>query len=252
MSEDPIDPTTQPNGKRGTAPRDWPNTISAAAQTGLTRKQLLKLVERGALKQEKDSMGVWRWDPQQLALVAEARDGGEEDEPDADGAPSAGKPTTVLAQTVALLHQAHAHQEETFRLVRDPMKQLLDRYAAENDELRKRVKDLEGKYDDVIAAREKLLSEQHLRDQLARELAASDARKDQALALVKENVPKLLAAVNPAASNVVRLLRSLTQEQRDMLLLTDLLNVEQKDAVRSLLGPTTEPAPAAAPEEPKP
>ena len=198
------------------------------------------MVERGALKCEKDSMGVWRWDPDLLSLVAEARDAGGDDE-----SPEGPQRSSALAETVALLKQAHSHQEETLRLVRDPMQKLLDRYSSDNEELRKRVKELEANQDRLIEAREKLLSEQHLRDMLTADQQAQHARKDRALEFLKQTAPKLLAAVNPKAQTVVKLLQSLTDEQRGMLLETDLLTLEQKSEVLAVLGNT---APAPAPE----
>lgn len=235
--------TTSAPPKRGDAPRDWPNTIAAAARTGLTRKQLNALAERGALRVDKDSAGVWRWDPDMLELVAAARENDDVDDVDDDGGAVKVR-STGLAEAVALLRQAHTHQEQTLQLVSGPAAKLLDRYAADNEVLRARVAHLEKRQDELIEAREKYLSEQHLRDLLSQEQERSSARKDKALALVKDLAPKLLSAVKPEAQTVVKLLRSLNEEQRAMLLLTDLLTPEQKEQVRALLGSNAPEAPA--------
>lgn len=229
--------------KRGDAPRSWPNTTAAAARTGLNRRQLEQLAERGALKVEKDSMGVWRWDPDMLALVAAARENDDVDDVVDDGGAVRVR-STGLAEAVALLKQSHSHNEQVLQLVRDPMRLLLERYTEDNKALRERVAHLESRHDELIAAREKYLSEQHLRDMLQADQDRQHARKDKALALVSENVPKLLAAANPEAQTVVKLLRSLNADQRDMLLLTDLLSPEQKAQVRALVGDSP-PAPAS-------
>lgn len=229
------------NGERKVS-RNWPNTIQAAAMTGLSRKKLDALVASGALYRALDSSGVLRWDPTMLAVVSDtARNteiGGEE--------PDAG--TTLGAETVAMLRQAHGHLESTLKLVLAPSQALLDRALAENERLRARVAALELKRDELAAEREKVLSELHLRDMLTLEVQQTNKRKDQALELARDAVPKLLAAVNPEAKAVVALVQSLTAEQRDMLLLTELLTPEQKDQVRALLAKAA-PSPAAAPEE---
>lgn len=230
--------------KRGDAPRDWPNTIAAAAKTGLSKKQLNKLAEQGALKVEKDSMGVWRWDPDLLELVAAARESDDGDDGD-DAGDARPVRSTGLAEAVALLRQSHHHNEQTLQMLRVPLDQLLTRYAEDNAALRARVKELEAKQDELVAARERYLSEQHLRDMLQADQERTHARKDKMLKLVQETAPKLLMGLNPEAQAVVKLVRSLNEEQRGMLLMTDLLNEEQKELVRGLLAGAPETAQAA-------
>lgn len=223
-----------PSPKRGNASRDWPNTIAAAAKTGLSKKQLNKLAEQGALRVDKDSMGVWRWDPDLLELVATARESGDVDDDDDDDAPA--KRGTGLAEAIALLRQSHVHQEQTLSLVRGPASELLQRYADDNKVLRERIAHLEKKHDELIEAREKYLSEQYLRDMLAADQERAHARKDKALKFVTEQAPKLLGIGNAKADAAVKLLQSFSEEQRAMLLLTDMLTDEQKAHVRALMG----------------
>lgn len=220
------------NAKRGNAPKDWPNTIAAAASTGLNRKQLERMRSRGALVAEKDSAGVTRWNPDMLALVAEAREDSDDED---ESLPPQARTEALNGQAFVLLKQAQGHTEAAFKLVLDPMRDLLKAREQDIDQLRERVKVLEGKLDEAFELREKMLSEQHVRDLLTADVEQASKRKDRALALVTEHAPKLLAAINPAAATVVQLMRSLNPEQRGILLETDFLSPEQKKQVAAVL-----------------
>lgn len=237
--------------KRGNAPKDWPNTIAAAAATQLNRKQLERMRQRGALVSEKDSAGVTRWNPDMLALVAQARDDADDDDDDLPPQATSG---TLNGQALVLLKQAQQHTESAFKLVLEPMRDLTAERAEDVKALRARVKELEAKLDESLALREKLLSELHVRELLTAEAAQGAARKDRALKLVEQHAPKLLAAINPAASAVVDLMRSLSAEQRGIMLETDFLTPEQKKQVITVLesAPAPDAPPPAPTEEPAP
>jgi hypothetical protein len=226
--------------------RHWPSTIEAAARTGLSKRQLLKLKAEGVLVSGKDPHRVERWDPELLALARVATD--DDDEGDAPGASE----SSLNGQALVLLRQAQGHTESAFKLVLDPMRQLLKAREEDVEALRARVKHLEAQLDGAFELREKMLSEQHIRDMLASDAQRANQRKDRALQLVESHAPKLLAAISPAATAVVDLMRSLNPEQRGILLETEFLTPEQKRQVITVLEAApavAPPAPAAEPEK---
>lgn len=222
--------TTQPNGK--TSGTQWVTTLEAMKLTSFGRRKLDKMAATGVLAREKDARGLTVWDAELLMQALDV------DEDEAPASPSA-------VEAAALLKQAHGHLEGALKLVLEPASALLKSSMAENERLREHIRKLEATHLETQRAREELLSEQHLRQLATLEVSQNAARKDRALALVGDNVPKLLAAINPKATAVVALMRSLTDEQRGMLLETDLLSAEQKDQVRAVLAD----APPVAPPE---
>jgi len=243
------EPEKLANGKRadGVAEyvsKHWPSTVEAAARTGLNKAQLHRLRERGALKSGRDPHRVERWDPDLLALVTEARDDGDEE----DGATPQASVSSLNGQALVLLRQSQTHTEAAFKLVLEPMRQLLKAREEDVERLRARVQELEAKLDGAFELREKMLSEQHLRDLLTADVANQNARKDKALSMVREHAPKLLAAINPGAQALLAVVQSLNDEQKGLLLETDFLTPEQKTHVRAAL--TAAPAAADAPPPP--
>lgn len=223
-----LDSTPAPNGV-SRAKRSWPNTIAAAAQTGFNRRKLERLAEAGALFREKDSTGTTRWDPDLLAIAAQVGD--DDDDDGADAKPQ----TTTAGEAVALVKQAHTHLEATLRLVLEPAQALNRQLREENEALRSHIRKLEEQHHTLLSAREKLISEVHLRELATTEAQAREARKDRALTAATDALPKLLGAVNPKATAVVSLMQSLSEEQRGMLLHTDLLTADQKALVRQVI-----------------
>jgi len=223
------------------APPGWLSTLQAVELSGFRRRKLEKLAREGVLVREKNARGLVFWDAEQLQQAIEL------DEPsDEPAAP------TGAAESTALLKQAHGHLEAALKLVLDPAAALLKQALAENERLRDHVRKLEAAHLDSLAARENLLSEQHLRALATAEVAQSAQRKDRALAMVGQALPKLLASVNPKATAVVALMASLTSEQRGMLLETELLTDEQKGHVRAALEGSTAPELTPTPTNERP
>lgn len=182
-----------------------------------------------------------------LALVAEARE--DSDDGDEETPPQA-RTEALNGQAFVLLKQAQGHTEAAFKLVLEPMRDLLKAREQDVEALRARVKDLEAQLGAAFELREKMLSEQHIRDMLTSDAQRANERKDRALKLVESHAPKLLAAMNPAATAVVDLMRSMNPEQRGILLETDFLTPEQKRQVVTVLEASPPaPVPTAEPEQ---
>ena len=197
----------------------WLTAKEASDLTGMSRRTLQRHVDAGRLTCETVE-GVRKYAEEDLERLL----AGPADPPPDPGA-------QVLAQSL-----------ELNRLLLQPARlysDLIERHALQMAE---RVKHLEQRHDELVSAKEEFIDASAERDMAMKVLEGSQARKDKAFNFALEKgVPLVLAGGKGGA--MAKLIASLTPDQVELLLNTDLTTDAQKELLKGMLKTTDEKEP---------
>ena len=235
--------------------KQWPQAKAAAAELEITQKMLLQFVRQNKISQFRGGDGTWRYRPEELEKLREKMLVGTGDVPTFEANASV---SDVLAANVALLKQAQDHLEAMMKMISAPMKVGIDFLTEQSRQINERLGKLEASRDELIATRERLLTEEEMRILLRKQEEGKERRRGEAFELVKEHGPKVLAqlgetfaARSPEGVAAVKLMNSLDPFLIEGLLEMDLLNDEQKSFLRAVVAKRRRTAAGAA-STPKP
>lgn len=218
--------------------KEWPEAKGAAAMLEITQRQLLQYVRQNKLTRWRAPDGSWRYRPEDLENLRDQMHGAR------DAAPFEGSATIsdVLAANVALLKQAHDHIEALMRNVTQPMAKGLEFVTQITSQQAETIKRLEESQLTSLATRERLLSEEEVRQLLRQSEAATQRRKNEAWGLLMQNAPKLLTQLgdslvgkNPEAIAAAKLINSLDPMFVEAFVESDMLDAEQKALLRVII-----------------
>lgn len=195
---------------------------------GISARHLAKLGEQGAIQREKNSEGTWTYN------VEEARQFG----------PRASEDVDYIEAISKALGKAQDHAVESFRIVHEPAKQILEFYKIELERARSRIQHLETAHDDAIKAREAAYTEAHQRELATMETEARIKRWNSAFSTLETIGPALfnqaletivVAKSGAAATLLSKLISSLGREQLEALSRSEGLAEEERIIVRQAL-----------------
>lgn len=182
MTEDGIDIT------------NWPTRAEAARVSGISRNTLIRLQQTGDIDSRQDSQGVWRFNPDDLDVIAETRS--------SDAA-------VIMTETVGTVvkvsqeqtHRAQEHAEafagitlEHSEMAWEQMRLMTQEIREENVSLRVRVKELEEERRENLKHIEEAETKAHKRKMEEQSAERLDKRIDWALTTV-------VAIAGPAVLN---------------------------------------------------
>lgn len=249
---------TKSNGlkdKRAALPegwQTWPGIAQVRAECGATYSQIKKAARDGVIDTVPGYLtidGKPRYNPAQVAAIGEYI---EEVEEEAEKRESRGNLTHEEFATGAdLVKQVHRHHENMVPLLVDGWRamvtageQRIAGLAAENAELRGRIKELEDARDAQAALREQMLSEEHRRALEEKAFESAERRKDKAFATVTDKLAPLVFAKlgvtsDPKMAAGMKFLQTIKREQVLGLLAIGVLEPEQAKLARALIEPLT-------------
>ena len=234
----------QTNGHATQVPEGWLVAADLAKKHGGSPRTIQRWGEQGRIGRVKDGQGRAWHDPDDY--VRELRAEEQADAADGSAAADVQKTAVLVDGSNALLRQTMAHLEKVLGPSHDATREVFELLREENKSLREQIRELTKVHLENMQAREELISEAHARELELKTFEAREARKQQALEMVKEPAQRLLARVTggavaardtmPASSGKLAsarsLLASLSDDQLHMLLSLPMV----RDALSDLLG----------------
>jgi DNA-binding transcriptional MerR regulator len=197
-------------------------TGSEVTALGVTPRALSRWSENGVVQRAKDAAGQWRFNPADI-------------EQQRGRVQSSGSKDEVLEAFRAMLAMQVGHLERTWALVHEPSHKLLELMSTENDRLAKRNEKLEDRHLQFLELFEKLMTNQHQRELEARVVDQREARKDKAFGKLTDAAPAFLQQVF-GGMGASALVKSITDEQLQVLTVAEFLTDEQKRMLKAELG----------------
>lgn len=199
----------------------WPDAAEAAKQLGISRRTFDRMHSLGKIDRYRGKDGKYRYNPEDISRLSEDLQADEDE---------------VLAAiadspTAALLSQAYAHNHFMMTTMRDMTAAMVAMQGEHTKLLTERNQRLEDSRDEMIAAREKAMSEAHERELAAKQLDSENARKDKALKGLLE-----LAPVAMATRGASKFMSSISPMQLQMALGlgTEFWTAEQLDILKKM------------------
>lgn len=235
----------------------WMGHAQAAKFLGISERTLRRHWENGLIARYQLPDESVRYNPAELTMFAASRglgptssDEGERGEPDDKGTGERFRPAYVemLATAVQQIRQQQEHNAKLISLITGPVNHTFEVLANTVKEMGRRASDLEAKRDEMIAAREVLLSKEHERMLLER-MAERDAEtRRELMGTFKTLAPRAMDHIvagavgqDPAKSKqvraVVELLKTLEPATLENLVSAGVLDQKQTDLVLAILKP---------------
>lgn len=198
----------------GDEKKEWLSCSDAERRFGKSRRTIIRLATQGLVERRRDNdREPWVYSVADLERYYEQKDADAETAQD------------------SLLEQAYGMVGTLI----GPAKQFCELLIAENEYQRQRIQHLEARHDELITAREELLNMKVEREMAAKQVDATEGRKERAFKVIEQQVaPKLLKMVGKGG-DAGKLLESLDEGQLELLLNTDLIRDDQKNLLKSLL-----------------
>lgn len=219
--------------------KQWPEAKAAAAQLEITQRQLIQYVRSNKLSRWRAPDGSWRYRPEELEKLRD-RIMGADDAPAFEGHQAS--IADVLAANVALLTQAQNFIEQLMKNVTQPMAKGIEFLTEISRQQNERIDKLQGAYDIAIATKERLLTEEELRNLMRSSEGSKERRKGEAWQLLMAQGPKLLqqlgesfVAKNPEALAAAKLINSLDPTFVEAFAESDMLDLEQKTLLKVII-----------------
>ena len=227
---------------------EWLAASEAQAFLGCGSQKLSKLAIAGRVERRQSSGGAWAYSLASMRTYAE--DSADDDAGNA-------KLTTTTPELVLLLRDAQKHAAESFKMVHEPSRRLIEFYKTELDRANARIATLELAHDANVKAREEALSLEHERKLAERESERRGARWDAAFDVLKQTGPAILMQIvetigessDPGKSAAYRLMQRLTPERLAELLRTDAVDENERTLIVEILRDQAERAKAKAEAE---
>lgn len=237
----------------GEAAEGWPTAGDIERDNGISKRTVGRLASKLRIKRYLCRGEIFRFDPKDvLAILNEWQS--EDDDKTASVEQTAvnTEATKVTFEGSAeMVKSAHQHALQSWAAVHEPGRVLLEMMRTENERLRARIEFLESRYDEVLKARETMISEQHARELASVIVTKAEERKGKAFELFSQNVPRIVQQLgigDRRTELALKLLQSLTPMQLELLGHTELevLTPEQKDILQQIGGLTQTAQPSAA------
>lgn len=231
-------------------PSEWLQSADAQAFLGCGSQRLSKLAIAGRIERRQSSGGAWAYSLASMRAWAE-------ETADADDDAGSTKVKTSTPELVLLLRDAQKHAAESFKMVHEPSRKLIEFYKDELVRANTRIAALEAAHDANVKAREAALSEEHVRRLAEREAERRGARWDAAFEVLKQTGPAILMQIvetigestDPGRSAAYRLMQRLTPARLAELLRTDALDENERTLITEILREQAERAKAKAEAE---
>ncbi len=159
----------------------WPTKADAAKALGVSTQTIRRMQQRGDLN-PKLILGVWRYDPAELAQVSPSLD--------------EMNPAAIIEAASSLTEQAHDHVEE---LIEKNLKMnerehaTHELLATENERLRNRITRLEDRQIEMFEVYADMIQQTHDREMERVRVEAKEKRTDQAVGLFMKLAPEALS-----------------------------------------------------------
>jgi len=210
-------------------PSKWPTRGGAARLLGYSLSSIKRLEREGKLTPIKDNDGVHRFDPGMIeGLRLEL----------------GGKPPPETEAVIASIDGATTHARDSGRhlervlgLVLNPSESLLDLYKQVCSDLREECIKLRAENFAYLTSMADMLKTQRQEDIEERKIALSDARKEQAIGLLKSAIPMIIAQAggNKQVGQLLSFVHSLHPEQLNVLLTSGMLTADQAEVLSGVL-----------------
>jgi hypothetical protein len=182
--------------------RDWPLKLDAHLKWGVRQRQIESYARSGRLKVFVCPDGSKRIEPDALRElfgepgVFQGADrnlsAAERRQRQAEAAAPPDPFALMFGKVVGMLEATNGQLLAYLKLIPEPMKQLIEAYQHANKALSDRVAFLESQANEAAVLRSELVDNKQERDLALRRHEASERRKDETLALLKEQVPALV------------------------------------------------------------
>ena len=214
----------------------WPNATKAAKVLGVSKTKFEKLAKEVELEYVLTADGERLFNPTKITEYT-----GIYDDEQLEQAKVVNK---HLLDTTKMLCE---RLEKVLKLSTDPADKVITHLLEDNKNLREKYGELQTKYIEGIEAFESALTQAHEREMAAAVQKTRDERMgkvlDVALGMAPELVAQAMSAVGKKAA-FSKLTNSLSEEQLTMLML--MVNDEQKQILKDILGKRAEDAAKAA------
>jgi hypothetical protein len=238
----------------------WPRKVDAHLPYAVRARQVQSFCRSGRLKVYQCPDGSLRLDPDQLrAEFGEPGEltGRERDLPKAEREqrrrrPGEREPDTIdplafmFRETVGLLRDTHRELLSLVKSIDGPMASLLTAYERQHALMSDRIKLLEQNADEAATLRSELADASQERDIALARHKASEARRDQTLALLKDQVPSLVKRYLDGDSFAAWVQRT-PRPVIEALLDGDTLSPADADQIRRAAGIPKPPTPPTQP-----
>lgn len=215
----------------------WPGPTAAAAILGCKRRDLQAYVADGELKEFKAPDKTVRYDPASVNALKDSLIAAIANERQTEVSADVAK---IAAE---LVKQAQGHVDRCIELMLSHYERAMKVVIDTNGALLERAERAESVFLQAIVARESALDASQERKLELDAQQATQARRDEILAVIKPGVPLFMKSVTDAllvwaggdAALAKRLLDSFDRERLEVLLETEFLTAEQKELIRDLL-----------------
>lgn len=257
------------NGQDFTA---WLTHAAAARFLGITERTLRRHWENGLIARYQLPDESVRYNPAELTIFAASRGLGPSEaepekpaaEPDDKGTGERFRPAYVemLATAVLQIKQQQEHNAALIKLITGPVNHTFEVLGNTIKDMSRRALELESKRDDMVKAREDLLSKEHERMLLERMTERDAETRRELITTFKQLAPRAVDHIvagavqaDPAKSKqvraVVELLKTLEPDTLTGLVQAGLLDERQSALVLAILKPDNlaEDDPKETPDE---
>lgn len=222
-------PPKKPPKSPSESPLTQLGRTDAARFLGVSLASVKRFEKEGVLTPAKDDKGVNWFDMAQLEALRAERAG--------QPAPESETMIATIDSASVLAKESGKHTERILNLVLDPSESLLELYKETCKDLRAELVQVRGEYFELLKNMGDILKSQRQEDLEHYRIQIADKRKEQALGLVKQAVPLLIAQAggNKQLGQLLGVFQSLQPEQLRILLGSGLLTQEQIQALTLVL-----------------
>lgn len=201
----------------------------AARYLGVSLASVKRFEKEGLLHGEKDGKGVHWFDMGQIEALKAERAG--------QPAPESEALVATIDGAGTLAKEAGKHTERILNLVLDPAESLLELYRETCKDLRAELEKVRGEYFELLKSMGEILKAQRQEDLEQYRMQLSDKRKEQALGLVRQAVPLLIAQAggNKQLGQLLTFVQGLHPDQLRILVGSGLLTESQLQALSLVL-----------------
>lgn len=218
---------------------NWPTQTKAAARLGISQRRFIALMRDGSLKQYKGADRTIRFSPDELdELRRELESAVDNDDVEREERKTFVEMMRVQTEAIKQRDDAIV---KLIDLIDKPLKLVLDSSVRIVEEASKRAEKLEALRDEMIATRESALDARAEREAFILGAKASEERKAETFALVKQTFPKFIEGVEATIggrsmiAKFAKFAKSLDPAMVSFLLDSDALNEEQRKLLKDLI-----------------
>lgn len=182
--------------------KDWPRVSDAHLDWGVRKRQLVAHVRQGRLEPLECPDGTQRLDPSELTALygPKGQFGGRDRNLSkeqranrlAEEIDTSDPLAFMFRAVVQQLRDTHEVLLSLVRLMPDSLGVVVKAHEAQTGDLRARVRELEKGYDESLRLRDELADASQERDLMLKRNANAERRRDETLAMLKDQVPTIV------------------------------------------------------------